>query len=139
MTEGQQAAHTEEPVERPALPEINQVTVAGRLVNALKIKDYGPNKNRAQFTLVVPRASRNGNGKPGVHLDYLVVVAWRDVARQCEGLAKGDAVQVQGRIRTWTDKTNRFHWEIEADTMHVLDRQPQASEATSEQQEPTGA
>ena len=65
-------------------------------------------------------------------------MVWRALAKQCDGLDKGDAVQVQGRIRTWTDKANRFHWEIEADTLQVIDRKPKTSEAAPKQRELAG-
>ena len=140
MTNTQQETEAEQPDEKSALPELNQVNLAGRLVNAPRVKDYGEDKKRAQFTLAVTRASRSSGGKQGVHTDYIGVVAWRALAKQCEGLIKGAVVQVQGRIRTWRDKTERYHWEIEADTLQVLDRVPPGSEDTApKQREPSSA
>jgi len=107
--------------DHPALPEVNEATLVGRLANTPRVKNYGEGKERAQFTLAVPRPRRKEDAKP--FLDYISVVAWGAIAKQCDGLAKSDGLQVEGRIKTWQDQENkRFHWEISADAIRVLDR-----------------
>lgn len=106
--------------DHPALPEVNEATLVGRLVNTPRVKSFGEGKERAQFTLAVPRPRRKEDAKP--FLDYIAVVGWGAIAKQCDGLAKGDGLQVSGRIKTWQDQENkRFHWEISADAIQVLD------------------
>ena len=116
-----------------ALPEINEVALVGRLMNVPKAKDFGEDKNRAQFTIGVPRPSRSEDGKR--LLDYVTVVAWRSLAKQCSELSKGDGVHIEGRIRTWQDKTKRSHWQVEADTLKVLDRQSAVEGKAAEPQQ----
>ena len=106
--------------DHPALPEVNEASLVGRLVNTPRVKSFGEGKERAQFTLAVPRPRRKEDAKP--FLDYIAVVGWGAIAKQCDGLAKGDGLQVSGRIKTWQDQENkRFHWEISADAIQVLD------------------
>lgn len=113
--------------QKPALPEINEVNLVGRLMGPARVREFGGDKRRAQFMLAVPRTRHNGEGQRVVQTAYVTVVAWRGQTKQCEGLAKGDAVQVQGCVRTWQDQTKRFHWEIEADNVQVLERQSGAA------------
>ena len=116
------AKQAEKPVS-PSLPEVNEATVVGRIANTPRCKDYGEGKERAQFSLAVPRPRRKDDAKP--FYDYISVVAWGAIARQSEKLGKNDGVEVSGRIRTWVDPDNkRPHWEIAAESMQVLDRTP---------------
>lgn len=120
-----------------ALPEFNQANIAGRLKDAPRFSNSGTDKYRAQFGLRVSRASRNeGNGGKMLY-DDITIVGWRAIAKQCEGLAKGDAVQIQGCIRTWKDQKGGFRWNVEADTIQVIERQKASSAAR--QAEPVGA
>ncbi len=116
---------------RQALPEINEVALAGRLMNSPKIKNFGEDKTRAQFVLGVPRPRRGE--KTSAALDFITVTAWHAMAERCADLAKGDGVQIQGRIRTWQDQTRRYHWQIEADMLQALDRR--AARKTAKPQE----
>jgi hypothetical protein len=121
--------------EHPALPEVNEVTLVGRLSNTPRLKNYGEGKDRAQFTLAVPRPKRKEDAKP--FYDYIAVVGWGAVAKQCDGLAKDDGLQIQGRIKSWQDPENkRLHWEIAADGVKVLDRA--TGDATPKQEELAG-
>ncbi len=116
---------------RQALPEINEVALAGRLMNSPKIKNFGEDKTRAQFVLGVPRPRRGE--KALAAMDFITVTAWHAMAKHCANLAKGDGVQIQGRIRTWQDQTRRYHWQIEADMLQALDRR--ATKKTEPQEE----
>lgn len=130
--DGQGAEQAADPEQgRPALPEVNEATVVGRLANTPRLKSFGEGKERAQFSVAVPRPKRGEKGKPP-H-DYVSVVGWGALARQVADLAKDDGVRVQGRIRTWQDtKNKRFHCEIAADAVEVLDRQETPKEGFSE-------
>ena len=115
----------ETPGQKPAVPEINEVNLVGRLMGPPRVRDFGADKRRAQFTLAVTRTRHNGEGQRVLQTAYVSAVAWRALAKQCEGLTKGDAVQVQGCVRTWQDQGKRFHWEVEADLVQVLERASQ--------------
>lgn len=104
----------------PALPEFNQVSIAGKLKDVPRISKPGTDRHRAQFSLRITRASRNADGK--TYFDDIIVVGWRAIAKQCEGLAKGDVVRVQGCLRTWNSEKG-FRWNVEADTIEVIERQ----------------
>ena len=115
----------------PALPEMNEAKLVGRLTNAPRVKNYGEGKDRAQFSLAVPR-TRKADAKP----DHITVVAWGAIAKQCEELTKGDGVRVEGRINTWDDREKkRFLWGITANAIHVLDRASCAGNAAPKQEE----
>ncbi len=124
------------PGERPALPAINEAHVVGRLTNTVTAKDYGEGKTRAQFSVAVPRGGRKKEGQPDV--DYVTITAWGAIATQCEGLSKGDALDIHGRLRTWKDETDRYHWGITADMLQVLYRQPAKAGGGAKQQELAG-
>jgi single-stranded DNA-binding protein len=81
---------------------------------------------RASFMLAVPYTFTNGKGDKVKKKNYVPVVAWRAVAEQCESARKGYAVQVDGRIMTWS-KDEKFHWEIEATLLDILDKTAETS------------
>ncbi len=114
MNEGEQAGRDEASV----FPLINEAHVAGRLSNAVAIKDYGEGKKRAQFAIAVPRSSRKTQG--GVDVDYFTIVAWGALAEQSATLSKGDGLEIHGRLRTWQDETKRYHWGITAEILQVI-------------------
>ena len=113
-----------------ALPEINEVVLVGRLLNAPKMRLVNGEHKMARFMLAVDRSYHNGAGQRVRSTAYVPVVAWRAVAQQAEALGKGDAVRVEGRLRTWqSDEGQKYRWEVEADLLEVL-RQRQAVEGS---------
>ena len=116
----------------PALPEINEARLVGRLTNAPRVTNHGQGKDRAQFSLAVPRPNQKAGEKP----NYITVVGWGAIAKQCEELAKGDGARVEGRINTWDDREKkRFLWGITANAIHVLDRASRDGNAAPKQEE----
>ena len=136
MTDTNEEPESHQPGEKPALPMVNDAHVAGRVANTVKAKDYGADKKRVQFSIAVPRGARKKEGQPDA--DYITITGWGAIATQCEGLSKGDAVDVKGRLRTWKDETDRHHWGITADTLQVLYRQPLKARGGAQQQRLTG-
>ncbi|MDE2141190.1 MAG: single-stranded DNA-binding protein [Elusimicrobia bacterium] len=105
---------------RQTLPMINEAHVAGRLTNSVTAKDYGEGKNRVQFSIAVPRPGSRKEGQPDA--DFITITGWGAIAKQCEGLKKGDGVEVTGRLRTWEDEAKRYHWGITANMLKVVVR-----------------
>lgn len=119
-----------------ALPEINEVVVVGRLLNAPKTRLVNGEHKMARFMLAVDRSYHNGAGKRVHSTAYVPVVAWRAVAQAAEALGKGDAVRTEGRLHTWqSTEGQKYRWEVEADLLEVL-RQRQGAKAG--QPEPAG-
>lgn len=111
--------------EASVFPLINEAHIAGRISNAVAIKDYGEEKKRAQFAIAVPRSSRKTQG--GVDVDYFTIVAWGALAERCAELSKGDGLEIHGRLRTWQDETKRYHWGITAEMLQVMPRKTSRS------------
>lgn len=124
MKDTQEEQEPEQPGERQTLPMINEAHIAGRLTNAVTAKDYGEGKNRVQFSVAVPRPGPKKEGQPDV--DFVTITGWGAIAKQCDGLKKGDGVEVEGRLRTWQDETSRYHWGITANMLKVVVRPPAA-------------
>ena len=135
MKDTQDETEPAHPGERQTLPMINEAHVAGRLTNSVTAKDYGEGKNRVQFSIAVPRG-RKVEGQPDV--DFITITGWGAIAKQCEGLQKGDGVEVQGRLRTWQDETKRYHWGITANMLQVIVRHSSNAGGSAKQQELAG-
>lgn len=124
------------PEQQPALPEINEVVVVGRLLNAPKMKAIAGDRKMARFMLAVTRSFRNNRGENSKETAFVPVVAWRAVAEQAEKLGKGDGVRVEGRLRTWqSTEGQKYRWEVEATLFEVLHRR---GEPSAQQQELAG-
>ena len=119
-----------------ALPEINEVVVVGRLLNAPKTRLINNEHKMARFMLAVDRSYHNGAGKRVHSTAYVPVVAWRAVAQAAEALGKGDAIRTEGRLRTWQSaEGQKYRWEVEADLLEVLH---QRQGAEGREPEPAG-
>lgn len=126
-----QTSAPEQPDKRPAIPELNEASLIGRLVGDPRVMQTDAGYKRASFMLAVPYTFTNGKGEKVKKKNYVPVVAWRAIAEQCESVRKGDAVQVDGRIMTWS-KDEKFHWEVEATMFQLLDKAAAPSEAQPE-------
>lgn len=123
-----------------ALPEINDVVVVGRLLNAPKTRLVNGEHKMARFMLAVTRSYHNGAGQRVRSTAYVPVVAWRAVAQQAEVLGKGDAVRAEGRLRTWQSaEGQKYRWEVEADLLEVLRQRQGADERMNANANPDGA
>jgi len=134
MKEKKQAGpEPQETGQMPALPEINEVAVVGRLLNAPKTKVVAGEHKLARFMLAVTRSFHNGAGERVRSTAYVPVVGWRAIAEQAEELGKGDGVRVEGRLRTWqSPEGQKYRWEVEADLLEVLHRRPQGTAAAAQ-------
>jgi hypothetical protein len=124
----------EQPDKRQAIPELNEASLIGRLVGDPRITEVAGGYKRVSFMLAVPHTFLK-TGEKVQTKNYVPVVAWRAIALQCEGVAKGDAVQVDGRIKTWS-KDEKFHWEVEASMFQLLEK---CAAAPAEERQPAAA
>ena len=128
MEQGKQgAAQPPDEDQQAALPEVNDVVIVGRLLNAPKTRLVNGEHKMARFMLAVTRTYHNGAGQRVRNTAYVPVVAWRAVAEQAEPLGKGDAVRAEGRLRTWqSTEGQKYRWEVEVDLLEVLCRRQDA-------------
>jgi len=112
----------------------NEAFLMGRLKDKAVVRNFGEvtrgeagaaaqDKTRAQFTILVERP---GRGKP--FYDYVLVTAWHELARQAAALDKGDAVEVEGRLRTWQGEKG-WGWGVEADMLKAAGKEASRQEA----------
>ena len=110
---------------KPRLPEVNEAEVVGRIVNIPKLRtvgEPGEEVKMARFTLAVNRSFRDSSGKRQVETAFVPIVAWRDRAEQFANVGKGSALRVAGRIKTWDMEGKSYRWEIQAETVQVIER-----------------
>ena len=120
--------------EGPAISELNEVSVIGRLVRDPFIdKDLGVPK-RAAFMLAVPLSYNNGSGKRVKDTSFVPVLGRRAIAQQCEGLRKGDMVRANGPIMTWKTSDEIYHWRVDVLAFQVLEKAAAAPAAQRRQE-----
>ena len=80
---------------------VNSVRLSGSLATDVDARGYD-DRRRASFLLRVEREETRG-------VDFLPVVAWNIVADSCDGIAKGDRVELDGALRSrrWNDDEGR--------------------------------
>ena len=109
------------------LPEVNRVTLSGRLTHEPD-RRYAPDGTHVtSFSLAFHRRYRTSAGKYAEHTGFVTVMTYQRLAEVCgQYLKKGSAVLVEGRLqmREWQgsqgDKRQRL--EIRADSVHFLER-----------------
>lgn len=117
-----------------------RATVAGTLAFDAEKRYTQANVPVTVFTLSIPappqqsaRSPQAGAGQPASDERYLVrVVCWRQLAEQAQGLKKGQAVLVEGKLVvnsfTAQDGQPRKQYEIEANAVMGLSGLPVALE-----------
>ena len=121
----------------PAIPELNEAHVIGRLMNDPVMTVIKGGTRRSGFLLTVPTSYVNGEGVRVTDPSYMQVVGWRAIAEQCKDLRKGDTVQVDGPIKTWKSKDKKYHWHVEARLFQVLEKA--AADTPAEREPETSA
>ena len=118
---------------KPDFPELNEVKLAGWLVAPPEIKAIAGGGHMARFMLAVPRTFINNRQQESMEKAYVPVVAWHAVAKQTEGLEAGDAVKLEGRLKTWKSPDGeKYRWEVEAVSFQLLHRRPENAAARKE-------
>ena len=83
---------------------VNQIVLAGRLVNDPVLEEKEEGKKLVTITVSVPRSYKNVDGT--YENDFIKCILWNGIAENChEYCKKGDIVGVKGRIQTTTKET----------------------------------
>lgn len=128
------------------LPEINRVTLSGRLTGEPDRRYAADGTHVTSFTLAFHRRYRGRDGKFAEQTGFVLVMTYQRLAEVCgQYLKKGSPVLVEGRLqmREWTggsgDKRQRL--ELRADSVHFLERTtaPAAESGAKSDQENEGS
>lgn len=114
---------------------INKVILVGNLGRDPEVKNLESGAKMARFTLATNETyTDRASGERKDLTEWHNIVCWRNLAEIAEKyLNKGKQIYLEGRLRTrrWTDQNNveRYTTEILADTIQMLGRSENASEA----------
>ena len=108
-------------------PNINKVTISGRITRDVELKHSSNNIPRAAMCIATSRYFRDEHGNSHEQSSFIDVVAYGKTAEICaESLKKGSPVLIEGdlRTRTWTDNNNvnRKFTEIFIEKIYPLER-----------------
>ena len=119
------------------MPAINQVALAGRLVQDPEFRIIDNGTARLTSRIAVNRAYRDRNDEWQEETSFFNIVVWRQLAeRLADRLEKGTPVFLSGRLRSysWRDDDENSHYlvEIQARTLQVLERIPSGANGTAQ-------
>lgn len=109
------------------MPSINQVALAGRLVQDPELRQSENGALRLVAHLAVNRSYRDRDGEWQEEASYFSIVLWHKQAEYAASrLRKGSPVLVTGRLRSysWKDEEQQHHSlvEIQVRTLQVLEK-----------------
>lgn len=109
------------------LPEINRVTLGGRLTRDPEKRYAQDGTTVCNFTLAFHRRYRTRQGSWEEHTGYVVVMSYQRLAEVCaQYLRTGSPVLVEGRLqmREWTTARGdkRQSLEVRAESVHFLEK-----------------
>jgi single-strand DNA-binding protein len=115
------------------LPNINQVVIAGRLVQDPEFTITENGAARLSTRVAINRPYRDRDGDWHQETSFVNIIAWRQVAEfASERLHKGSPVMVTGRLHSfsWRDSEENPHslLEVQARSLQVLERADSSSE-----------
>lgn len=107
------------------MASLNKVMLIGNLGNDPEIRTLPSGGKVASFSIATSEAYNNKNGERVENTEWHRIELWDSLAGIAEQyLKKGDAVYVEGRIRTekWTDQSGqeRYTTKIRANGMQLL-------------------
>ncbi|MFD0942334.1 single-stranded DNA-binding protein [Savagea faecisuis] len=116
---------------------MNQVNLVGRFVRDPEEKVTESGKQRATFTLAVPKAFKTASGQEA---DFIYCVAWGRqaelVTTYCE---QGQLVAIVGRIQTRSyereDGERRYVTEVVVERIHFLAKKSTSTQKTEQYEE----
>jgi single-strand DNA-binding protein len=111
------------------LPEINRVTLSGRLTRDPDKRYAGDGTAVTSFTLAFHRRYRSKDGAWQEHTGYVTVMSYQRLAEVCaKYLRTGSPALVEGRLqmREWTTSRGekRQSLELRAESVHFLEKAP---------------
>ena len=111
------------------LPEINRVTLSGRLTRDPEKRYASDGTPVTTFTLAFHRRYRTREGSWEEHTGYVMVASYQRLAEVCAlYLRTGSPVLVEGRLqmREWTTTRGekRTSLEVRAESVHFLEKVP---------------
>lgn len=109
------------------MPTINQVALAGRMVQDPEFRITDSGTARLTARIAVNRAWRDRNDEWQEDTSFFNIVLWNRLAeRLSDRLRKGSPVFVSGRLRSysWRDDDENPHYlvEIQARSLQILER-----------------
>ncbi len=109
------------------MPTINQVALAGRMVQDPEFRITDGGTARLTARIAVNRAWRDRNDEWQEDTSFFNIVLWNRLAeRLSDRLRKGSPVFVSGRLRSysWRDDDENPHYlvEIQARSLQILER-----------------
>lgn len=118
------------------MPAINQVTVAGRLVQDPEFRITDNGAARLTSRIAVNRAYRDRQDEWQEETSFFNVIIWNQLAeRLADRLKKGTPVFLSGRLRSasWRDDDENPHYlvEIQARNLQVLERHAEGANGAS--------
>jgi|GEM_PF-2873699 len=108
-------------------PNINKVTISGRMVRDVEVRHSASNVPRAVMCIAVSKYFKDEYGNYQEQASFVDLVAYGKTVQICqESLKKGSPLLVEGelRTRTYTDQNNanRKVTEIIVDRIYPLER-----------------
>ncbi len=124
------------------LPEVNRVTLSGRLTRDPDKRYASDGTAVTRFTLAFHRRFRSSEGKWSEHTGYAAVVCYQRLAEVCATYLRGGSpVLVEGRLqmREWTSARGetRQSLEVRAESVHFLEKAPGGQAAAGASGDPT--
>ena len=117
---------------------VNKVILIGNVgadpdVRYLENSNTQGNAKVASFRLAISERFKDRNGETRENTEWVNVAAWNKTADVVEKFVKkGTQLYVEGKIKTrkWTDKdgNERYTTEIQADSVQLLGKRPDAQE-----------
>jgi single-strand DNA-binding protein len=111
------------------LPEVNRVTLSGRLTRDPEKRYAADGTEVTRFSLAFHRRFKSSAGQWTEHTGYVTVVCYQRLAEVCARyLRTGSPVLVEGRLqmREWATERGekRQSLEVRAESVHFLEKAP---------------
>jgi single-strand DNA-binding protein len=111
------------------LPEVNRVTLSGRLTRDPEKRYAADGTEVTRFSLAFHRRFKSNAGQWTEHTGYVTVVSYQRLAEVCARyLRTGSPVLVEGRLqmREWATGRGekRTSLEVRAESVHFLEKAP---------------
>ena len=122
------------------MPAINQVSLAGRLVQDPEFRIAENGAARLNGRIAVNRSYRDQEGEWQEISSFFNIVIWQKLAEYCaDRIHKGTPVIVSGRLRShsWKDAENNPHTivEVQVRSLQVLEKVGDMAAAESDEEE----